>query len=50
MKYFIGIILLVVIFVIGFWSGSKYASPELPNQGVLISDGPDLEEIIKFST
>jgi len=45
MKYFIGIILLVVIFVIGFWSGSKYASPELPNQGVLISDGPDLEEV-----
>ena len=45
MKYFIGIILLALIFIIGFWSGSKYASTEFPNQGVLISDGPDLEEV-----
>jgi uncharacterized protein (TIGR02246 family) len=45
MKYFIGIVLLVVIFTIGFWSGSKYDSPELQNQGVLINDGPDLDEV-----
>jgi len=45
MKYFIGIVLLALIFIIGFWFGSKYASPKLPNQGVLISNGPDLEEV-----
>lgn len=45
MKYFIRIVLLALIFVTGFWVGGKYASPELPNQGVLISNGPDLEEV-----
>lgn len=45
MKYFIGIIVLALIFTIGFWSGSTYASPEFPNQGVLINKGPDLEEV-----
>jgi uncharacterized protein (TIGR02246 family) len=45
MKYFIGIIVLALIFIIGFWTGSKYAPTELPNQGVLISHGSDLEEV-----
>lgn len=45
MKYFIGIIVLTLIFIIGFWTGSKYASTEFRNQGVLISNGPDLEEV-----
>ena len=45
MKYFIGIVLLALIFIIGFWFGSKYALPELTNQGVLISDGPNLEAV-----
>lgn len=45
MKYFIRIVLLALIFVTGFWVGGKYDSPELPNQGVLISNGPDLEEV-----
>ena len=45
MKYFIGIIVLAFIFIIGFWTGSKYAPNEFPNQGVLISNGSDLEEV-----
>jgi uncharacterized protein (TIGR02246 family) len=45
MKYFIRIIVLALIFIIGFWTGSKYSPTELPNQGVLISNGPDLAEV-----
>ena len=45
MKYFIGIILLALIFMIGFWTGSTYGPTEFPNQGVLISNGSDLEEV-----
>ena len=45
MKYLIGTIVLILIFSLGFWIGGKYSSPELPNQGILISDGPELEQI-----
>ena len=45
MKYFIGIIVLALIFIIGFWTGSKYTPTALPNQGVLISNGPGLDEV-----
>lgn len=45
MKYFIGIIVLALIFIIGFWTGIKYAATEVGNEGVLISKGPELEEI-----
>ncbi|MBT8184443.1 MAG: SgcJ/EcaC family oxidoreductase [Eudoraea sp.] len=45
MKYLIGIAVLVLIFIIGFWVGSKYAETDFPNQGVLISSGPELEEV-----
>ena len=50
MKYFIGIALMALTFITGFWVGGKYASPELPNQGVLISNGPDLEEVQEITS
>ena len=50
MKYFIGIALLALIFMTGFWAGGKYASHELQNQGILISNGPDLEEVQQITS
>lgn len=45
MKYLIGIVVLVLIFIIGFWTGNKYTESEFPNQGILISSGQELEEV-----
>ncbi len=49
MKYLIGIVVLALVFTIGFWTGNKYDSPEFPNQGILISNGPELEEVQKIT-
>lgn len=45
MKYLIGSVVLVLVFIIGFWTGSIYAEPEFTNQDILISSGPQLEEV-----
>lgn len=45
MKYLLGTVTAVIIFFIGFWTGSNHESSELKSQGVLISSGPQLEDV-----
>lgn len=45
MKNVIGGIVIVFIFIAGFWTGRKFDNPNSPLQATLISSGPELEEI-----
>jgi uncharacterized protein (TIGR02246 family) len=49
MKYLIGLMALALIFIIGFWAGSKYTEAEIQNQAVLINSGPELEKVQRIT-
>lgn len=50
MKYLIGIVALVLIFIFGFWAGSNYAESKISNQGILINSGTELEKVQQITS